>query len=79
MRSTGPMCVLALCGLAWFLSFDARAQAPTPNPSPAAPQTPTANEGPRDTPRFDAVSIKRNTSTSGSLSTRSLPNVATSW
>jgi uncharacterized protein (TIGR03435 family) len=59
------VCVLALCGVTSDAGCrDALAQAP------AAP----TSEVPRDSPRFEAVSIKRNTSTSGSLSTRSLPN-----
>jgi len=76
MRSTGLLCVLVLCGCAWFQRFDAHAQAPAPTPDPpqAAAQVPTANGVPGDSLRFEAVSIKRNTSTSGSASSRALPN-----
>ena len=69
MRWTGPMCVLVLCGLGWFQSFGAQAQTLSP-----AATTASTNVASGDSPRFEAVSIKRNTSTSGSSSSRALPN-----
>ena len=86
MRVTGLLWVLVICGFASLQSSDAHAQAPTANPAatgsaaptqattPTQAATPTANAGSGDTPRFEAVSIKRNTSTSGSASSRTLPN-----